>query len=332
MNYSSNGAKYGTILERGHETTMAIYHLRVKYVQRSKGKSAVAASAYRSGEKIVDERSGKTHDYTRKRDIEQTGVMLPDHMPVSMQDRSVLWNALETGISHPRGQPAFEVEVALPRELDSAKCVQLVREFAHDEFVAKGLAVDYAIHRTKASDGGEHPHAHILISTRRFNDDGSIGKAARDLQDNPKLVDKIQTLESVGKFDEALILQRGAVNLDRWRRHWEDYSNRFLEDSGSESRIDHRTLAAQGVAREPTPNVGIGFYGLFRGFQGHMAERIESWKAINWRNEMRQQFERVRERAPDMTADFIAHAREYAPKLFPELQRETPDRGRDYER
>lgn len=311
---------------------MAIYHLRVKYVQRSAGRSAVAAAAYRSGEKIVDERTGTTHDYTRKRDIEAKGVMLPDHMPVSMQERGVLWNTLETGISHPRGQPAFEVEVALPRELDSAKCVQLVREFAQDEFVAKGLAVDYAIHRTEASDGGEHPHAHILISTRRFNADGSIAKTARDLQDNPKLVDKIQTLESVGKFDEALILQREAVNLDRWRRHWEDYSNRFLEDSGSESRIDHRTLAAQGVAREPAPNIGISFYGRLRELSGHMADRVQEWKAINWRNEMRQQFERIREKAPDLNAQFIAHAREYAPKLFPELQRETPERGIEHER
>ncbi len=311
---------------------MAIYHLRVKFVQRSAGRSAVAAAAYRSGERLFDERRGTVEDYTRKRDIEHKEILLPDHMPVSMQDRGVLWNSIETGIAHPRGQPAFEVEVALPRELDSAKCVQLVRDFAHEHFVKEGLAVDYAIHRTVASDGGEHPHAHILISTRRFNEDGSMGKAARDLQDNPKLIAKINALEEAGKLDEALILQREAVNLDRWRRHWEDYSNRFLEDSGSESRIDHRTLAAQGVAREATPNVGIGFYGLLRGFQGHMAERMQEWKAVNWRNEMREQFARIRERAPDLTADFIAHAREYARNLFPELGRDAPDRGLDHER
>lgn len=207
---------------------MAMYHLRVKYVQRSAGRSAVAAAAYRSGEKLVDAREGKTHDYTRKQDIEHSEIILPHHMPEPLSHRGALWNALETGITHPRGQPAFEVEVALPRELDRAQCVQLVREFATAEFVDKGLPVDINIHRPIASDGGEHPHAHILVSTRRFKEDGSLDKTARDLQDNPKLVGKIQAMEKNGQFDEALILQRDAVNLDRWRRHWEDYSNRFL--------------------------------------------------------------------------------------------------------
>ena len=142
---------------------MAIYHLRVKYLQRSKGRSGVAAAAYRSGGRLVDERTGEIHDYSRKRDIEHDEILLPDHLPVSLSERTVLWNTIETGIKHPRGQPAFEVEVALPRELTPAQCVQLVRDFATDHFVKAGLPVDFAIHRTPATDGGEHPHAHILI-------------------------------------------------------------------------------------------------------------------------------------------------------------------------
>ena len=300
---------------------MAIYHLRVKYVQRSAGRSAVAAAAYRSGEKLVDEREGKTHDYTRKRDIEHTEVLLPDHMPGALADRGTLWNAIETSIKHPRGQPAFEVEVALPRELKPEQCAQLVREFANDQFVANGLPVDIAIHRTIASDGDEHPHAHILVSTRRFKEDGSLGKAARDLQDSPKLVAKVYALEDEGKIDEAVVLQN-ELNLGRWRQAWEDYSNRFLDDAGSEARIDHRTLEAQGIDREPTPNIGIGFYGHLREFQGHMAERVQHWKEIGFRNAMREQMERIRANRPDLNAEFIAHAREYGRKFFPELQHE----------
>ena len=208
---------------------MAMYHLRVKYVKRSEGRSSVAAASYRSGTRMTDEREGKTHDYTRKQDIEHSEIVLPAHMPEELRQREALWNAIETGIVRKDGQPAFEVEVALPRELDRAQCVQLVREFAQAEFVEKGLPVDINIHRPTASDGGEHPHAHILISTRRFNEDGSLALVARELQDNPKLVGKIQALEKNGQFDEALLLQRQAVNLDRWRRHWEDYSNRFLK-------------------------------------------------------------------------------------------------------
>ena len=316
-----------------------MYHLRVKYVKRSEGRSAVAAAAYRSGEKLTDEREGKTHDYTRKQDIEHSELILPDHMPASLASRDALWNAIEAGIKRKDGQPAFEVEVALPRELSKEQCAQLVREFATAEFVAQGLPVDINIHRPIASDGGEHPHAHILISTRRFNEYGTLDKVARDLQDNPKLVGKIQSLEEAGQFDQALLLQRDAVNLNRWRRHWEDYSNRFLEDAGSDAHIDHRTLAAQAIdkelTREATPNIGIAFYGHLRAFAGHMAERVQHWREVNWRNEMRDQMERIREKGPDLTAQFIAHAREYAPKLFPELEQEhalEPQQELDYER
>lgn len=232
---------------------MAMYHLRVKFVKRSEGRSSVAAAAYRSGEKLVDEREGKTHDYTRKQDIEHSEIILADHMPDQLAPRGALWNAVETGIKRKDGQPAFEVEVALPRELSREQCVQLVREFATAEFVDKGLAVDINIHRPTASDGGEHPHAHILIPTRRFNEDGTLGRVATDMQDNPALMRKVYALEEEGKLDEALIVAKG-TNLARWREVWADYSNRFLEDAGSDARIDHRKLAAQAVEGELARN------------------------------------------------------------------------------
>ena len=311
---------------------MAMYHLRVKFVKRSEGRSAVAAAAYRSGQKLTDEREGKTHDYTRKRDVEHSEIILAKGMPDQLAPRGAMWNAVETGIKRKDGQPAFEVEVALPRELSREQCVQLVREFATAEFVDKGLPVDINIHRPTASDGGEHPHAHILIPTRRFNEDGSLGYVAKDLQDNPKLVGKIQALEKAGKIDEALLLQHDAVNLNRWRRHWEDYSNRFLEDAGSEARIDHRTLAAQEIAREPTPNIGIAFYGRLRGFTEQMVERVQHWHETGFRNAMREQMSRIMERHPDLNAEFIAHARAYAKDLFPELKGQTQEQDIEYER
>lgn len=311
---------------------MAIYHLRAKYVKRSEGRSSVAAAAYRSGTKLHDEREGKTHDYTRKRDVEYSAVMLPEHMPVALQERGALWNAIETGIKRKDGQPAFEVEVALPRELDKSQCVQLVREFAQDMFVARGVPVDINIHRPKASDGGEHPHAHILISTRLFKEDGTLDKAATDMQDNPALLRKIYALEQEGRLDEAIMIGKD-TNLGQWRKSWEDYSNRFLDDSGSESRIDHRTLEAQSIDREATPNIGFAFYDRVKEFGGHIAERLEQFRAIEFRNAMREQMDRIRQKAPDRTAEFIAHARAYAPKLFPELQQDDKlDRGRDFER
>ena len=52
--------------ERNGGDTVAIYHCSIKIVSRGKGKSAVAAAAYRSGEKLTNEWDGLTHDYTKK--------------------------------------------------------------------------------------------------------------------------------------------------------------------------------------------------------------------------------------------------------------------------
>lgn len=314
---------------------MAMYHLRVKFVKRSQGRSSIAAASYRSGTRLTDEREGKTHDYTRKRDIEYSEILLPEHMPSEMQDRETLWNAIEMGIKRKDGQPAFEVEVALPRELSHEQCAELARTFAKEHFVDKGLPVDLNIHRPIASDGGEHPHCHMLISTRRFNPDGSLAKAATDLQDNPAIIRKVFALEQEGKLDDALLASKG-TNLANWRQSWGDYSNRFLEEAGSESRVDHRTLAAQAVegefTREPTPNIGIGFYGRLRELQGSMAERIDHWKEVGWRNTMREQAQRIFEKRPDLNAEFIAHAREYCRHMFPELKHEPQnEQGIEYE-
>lgn len=308
-----------------------MYHLRVKFVKRSEGRSSIAAAAYRSGTRLTDSREEKTHDYTRKSDIEYSEILLPDHMPEELRHREALWNAVETGIKRKDGQPAFEVEVALPRELTHDQCAQLARKFALDHFVAKGLPVDLNIHRPKASDGGEHPHCHMLISTRRFNPDGTLGLTATDMQDNPALVRKVYALEEEGKIDEAVLTQRG-TNLGKWRENWADYSNRFLEDSGSASRIDHRTNAAQKIDREAAPDIGFAIYDHLKAFGGELADKLRYWKEVGFRNAMREQMDRIQAKRPDMTAEFIAHAREYGQKFFPELEPEHEKQGLEHER
>lgn len=311
---------------QGTGGAVAIYHLRVKYLKRSEGRSAVAASAYRSGTRLEDERNGVTHDYSRKRNVEFSEVLLPENAPALFADRAVLWNAIETGIKHPRAQPAMECEVALPRELSKAQCLELCREFARDMWVSRGVPVDLAIHRTVAGDGGEPPHCHFLIGTRRFTTDGQLGTAARDMQDNPQLIAKVYALEKEGKLGDALMLEKD-LNLGQWRAAWADYSNRFLSDADSEARIDHRTLAAQAVAREAAPNIGFAVYGRLRAFTGHLAGRVREFEAVRFRNALRGQFESLKERRPQLMAEFITLAREHGQRLFPELHRQ-PEQGR----
>ena len=74
---------------------MAIYHLSIKTISRAAGRSATAAAAYRTGERITDERTGDRHDYRARRGVESTRLILPDSAPDWAHDRAALWNAAE---------------------------------------------------------------------------------------------------------------------------------------------------------------------------------------------------------------------------------------------
>ena len=105
---------------------MAIFHCPIKPVSRGKGKSAVAAAAYRSGEKITNEYDGVTHDYTKKGGVVHTEILLPPHAPPSFSDRSTLWNAVEKVEKSKNAQLARDIEIALPIELSREEHIRLV--------------------------------------------------------------------------------------------------------------------------------------------------------------------------------------------------------------
>ena len=74
---------------------MAIYHCSAKIIGRSSGRSSVGAAAYRSGTKLHNEYDGLTHDFTRKKGIAHSEILLPPNAPVAFADRLTLWNAVE---------------------------------------------------------------------------------------------------------------------------------------------------------------------------------------------------------------------------------------------
>jgi len=311
---------------------MAIYHLHARFVKRSEGRSSVAAAAYRAGEKLRDDYTGQLHDFRHKADrVEHTELMLPEHLRDHIAERAGLWNAVEAQLGRKDGQPAFEVEVALPRELSKEQCRDLVRGFAQEQFVSKGLAVDLAIHRGIASDGGEHPHCHFLISTRRWLDDGKMGRSATDMQDSPAVLRKVYALEDAGKFDEALKVAKG-TNLQRWRKAWEIAANDALADAGERARIDHRTLAAQKVAREPVPNIAHAFYNKARDVTGWLSRRVNAFWAAQFGRDMHRQFESMERERPDLLAEFTANANAYAKELTSGVRELQPAYTGDIER
>jgi hypothetical protein len=154
---------------------IAIYHCSIKIISRGRGRSAVAAAAYRAGEKIINKYDGQIHDYTRRGGIVHTEIMLPGQVPVKYKNRSVLWNAVEEKEGNRNSQLAREVQLALPVELSMEQNTSLVREYVQKYFVAKGMCADICIHST----GDGNPHAHIMLTMRPIEMDGSWGAKSK---------------------------------------------------------------------------------------------------------------------------------------------------------
>lgn len=146
---------------------MADYHFHGKAISRGNGRSAIAAAAYRAGDRLESEYDGKTHDYTKKGGVIHSEIMLCENAPIEYQNREKLWNAVEKAASA-NGRLARDFDVALPIELNKEEQIQLVRDFVKDNFVNNGMCADFAIH--DKSDG--NPHAHIMLTLRPIDKDG----------------------------------------------------------------------------------------------------------------------------------------------------------------
>ena len=246
---------------------MAIYHLSIKTVGRAGGRSATAAAAYRSGEKIADLTSGQVFDYTRKRGVEHTEIVLPTKVARQdinwARDRQALWNAAEVAEKRKDSRVAREYELALPHELHKAQRAALVREFS--EYLANryGVAVDIAIHKPHREGDTRNHHAHVLTTTREITPTGLGAKTALELSETDRA--KRGMPHSREEFVEI-------------RERWASLSNEHLKEYGHEARIDHRTLAAQGIDRQPTVHLGVAVTGLNRrGVESEVEKRI-AWQ------------------------------------------------------
>ena len=219
--------------------TIAIYHLSIKIISRGKGKSAVAAAAYRAGETITNEYAGITHDYTRKGGIVHTDILLPDHAPTEYSDCSILWNAVEKVERYKTAQLAREIVIALPAELTREQNISLARRFVNEQFVNAGMCADVCVH----DKGDGNPHAHIMLTLRPIEPDGKWGQKSR--QDGKR---KILTTDW-NERDRA----------EDWRKAWAAYANsalRLADKLTEENALDHRSYERQGIEQIPTIHLG----------------------------------------------------------------------------
>ena len=233
---------------------MAIYHLSIKIISRGKGKSAVAASAYRSGEKIKNEYDGVVHDFTRKGGIAHTEILLPQNAPQEFANRSVLWNSVEKIEKSKNSQLAREIEIALPKELDQEKQIELVREYVKENFVKVGMCADIALH--DKNDG--NPHAHILLTMRPLNEDTTWGAKSKKEYIFDENGEKVKLKNGNYKTRKINTVDWNEQDkAEHWRKAWADITNKYLEENSIQDKVDHRSYQRQGIEQIPTIHMGV---------------------------------------------------------------------------
>ena len=235
---------------------MAIYHLHVKVIGRKSGASAVASAAYRSGSRLRDERLDRAQDFSAKRGVVHSEVMLPENAPEAWRDRERLWNDVEAFEIRKDAQLAREVEFALPREMTQAQGIELARDFVQAEFVDRGMIADLNVHWDMAEDGMPKPHAHVMLTMRAVDENG-FGQKVRDWNRTEM--------------------------VERWRERWAEIANERLAELDIDARIDHRSLEAQGIALEPQSQIGAPAKRIEdRGIEGegNEADRAELHREI----------------------------------------------------
>jgi len=225
-----------------------VYHLSVKTVSRSAGRSAPAAGAYRSGQKIKDERTGETHDYSRKKGVVHHEILSPAAHQVEVE-ASALWNQAEACENRKNSCTAREFEVALPSDLDAGQRRELAAEFAAELVQRYGFAAQLDIHEPSRGGDQRNHHAHILCTTRRMDAAGQLGEKTREL-DNQR-----------------------SGEIEHVRALWERLCNEHLERAQRETRVDHRSHAARGLEDLPTIHHGPAATAISR--RGEYSLRVE---------------------------------------------------------
>lgn len=242
----------------------------MQIIKRSSGRSAVAAAAYRAGERLVDERQGVIHDYTRRSGVEHSEIIAPEGAPAWCFDRERLWNQVEASEKRKDSQLARELRFAIPREVPTEARVALVRDYVARTFVARGMVADVAWHNKSASDGREQPHVHVMLTMRPLVGEAFGPKSRHEMIPCPE--GRTHADGRPVMVESNRDSWNSATYFDECRERWEKAANDALEDAGSEVRIDRRSLLERGLSRLPQPALRLAWY--MRDLYGCMRERF----------------------------------------------------------
>lgn len=242
------------------EKTMAIFHMSAQTISRSKGHSSVAAAAYRHGEKMTDEHTGEIHDYSKKKGVSDSVVLIPEGADKRFLKPEYLFNTIEKHEKRKDAQLAREFNIALPVEMTDEQKKALAIDFCNENFVKNGMIADIAFHKLDS----DNPHFHVMLTTRKLTPDGAgFGQKVREWNSKEQ--------------------------LQEWRKGWADTANEHLQAAGIDARIDHRSLKDQKAELDAIPSPTVEQQAqaisldrpatIHRGHSGN-PERLERFDAL----------------------------------------------------
>jgi len=295
---------------------VAVYFLNMKTFGRSNGSSATSAIAYRAGERIRDERTGKIFDHRGRGGVLHTEIVLPERLADAdmswAKDRATLWNSVEAAETRSNARVAREILVALPAELDAGQRLELVRGFSQELADRHRFAVDFAIHAPRTDP--RNFHAHLLTSTREIHSTGFGAKTGLEISDQQRLE------RGMSPFFQELVDTRA---------RWAQRANQALSAARIPERIDHRSLAAQGIDREPALYLPRPIYEMERrGERNAVADRLRAEhqaRVVERVQRAAQELEAARQGSrPQSLEDVRRQARENWLRMRAEARGETP--------
>ena len=250
---------------------MAIYHCTTKTVNRSSGRTSVASMAYRAGEKLKDERTGLTHDFTKKSGVAHTEII--SNLDIDI-DRNQLWNLAEQSENRKDARTAREWVIALPDELNADQRKDLAKDFARSLVDRYGVIADIAIHEPSKGGSDKNHHAHIMLTTRKAELDS----------DNKLILTTKADIELSNTKRKSLDMSTTQDEIKQIRETWANLANHALERAGIQEKIDHRSYADQGNGLQATIHEGTKVTQLRRqGIDTEISRFNDSIKQQNFR-------------------------------------------------
>lgn len=233
-------------------TDMAIFHMSFSNISAGKGRSAIASAAYRSGEKLFDDKEGRSYFYARSV-MPESFILTPKNAPKWANDRQKLWNEVEKKDRKANSRYAKEFNVALPVELTNEEQKALITKFVQETFVDKGMVADVAIHR----DHEENPHAHVMLTNRPFNPDGSWGLKSKTQYVLDKNGKQLLTKNGNPKQRKIWLVDWDKPRkVEEWRHAWAEEVNSLFQAKGMPERISEKSYEEQGIEKTPTKHEG----------------------------------------------------------------------------